>query len=54
MGFIREPEGVDFFVINRPLTKKDRKEIVAFIENEKKKRRTPTKRTARKKVKVLA
>jgi hypothetical protein len=54
MGFIREPEGVDFVVISKPLTKKDREEIVAFIEKDKKRKRTAKKRTARKKVKVMA
>lgn len=37
MGFIREPEGVDFFVKSRPLTERERKEISEYIANYKKK-----------------
>jgi hypothetical protein len=37
MGFVREPDGVDFYVINRPLTEKERKETNEWIEKDKKK-----------------
>jgi hypothetical protein len=32
MGFIREPEGVDFTVVNKPLTTKERKMISDYIK----------------------
>lgn len=44
MGFIKEPEGVDFVIEGRPLTKEQREAISAFILAEKK-------RLARKKLK---
>jgi hypothetical protein len=31
MGYIREPEGVDFFVDPKPLTEKEKKEISEII-----------------------
>ena len=31
MGYIKEPEGVDFFVDSKPLTDKERKEISDII-----------------------
>ena len=31
MGYIKEPEGVDFFVDSKPLTEKDRQEISDII-----------------------
>ena len=31
MGYIKEPEGVDFYVDSKPLTEKDRKEISEII-----------------------
>ena len=31
MGYIKEPDGVDFFVDSKPLTEKDRKEISEII-----------------------
>jgi hypothetical protein len=33
MGFIREPEGVDFIINSVPLTDKDRKEISQYIRD---------------------
>jgi len=33
MGYIKEPDGVDFFVDSKPLTDKDRKEISEIIAN---------------------
>lgn len=35
MGFIKEPEGVDFIIQSPPLTDKERKEISEFIRNRK-------------------
>lgn len=32
MGYIKEPEGVDFIIQSKPLTNKERKEISKFIE----------------------
>ena len=31
MGFIREPEGVDFVIQSKPLTEKQERELSAFI-----------------------
>ena len=36
MGYIKGPEGVDFFVKSEPLTDEARQEISAFIRNYKK------------------
>lgn len=33
MGYIYEPEGIDFFVDPKPLSKKDREEISDIIAN---------------------
>jgi hypothetical protein len=35
MGFIREPEGVDFVIQSKPLTKKQEKELSEFIAKRK-------------------
>ncbi len=32
MGYIKEPEGVDFIIQSKPLTDKERKEISKFIQ----------------------
>jgi hypothetical protein len=37
MGLIKEPKDVDFFVVNKKLTEKERKELSEFIENYKRK-----------------
>ena len=54
MGLVREPEGVDFVVNSRPLTKKEQEALSNFIKQDKEKRlllkkqatkrRTPNKR----------
>ncbi len=31
MGYIKEPDGVDFIIQSKPLTDKERKEISKFI-----------------------
>ena len=35
MGFIKEPEGVDFVVQSKPLTEKQEKELSEFIAKRK-------------------
>lgn len=35
MGFIKEPEGVDFVIQSKPLTAKKEKELSAFIAKRK-------------------
>ncbi|MCX6183186.1 MAG: hypothetical protein NT150_14830 [Bacteroidetes bacterium] len=35
MGLIREPKGVDFYVINKPWTAEEKKELSEFIEKSK-------------------
>ena len=35
MGFIREPEGVDFVIQSKPLTDKQEKELSEFIAKRK-------------------
>ena len=47
MGLIREPEGVDFVIKSRPLTKKEEELLSKFIKEQKAKRR---KKLATKKV----
>ncbi len=32
MGYIKEPEGVDFIIQSKPLTDKERKEINKFVQ----------------------
>lgn len=32
MGYIKEPEGIDFIIQSKPLTDKERKEISEFIQ----------------------
>jgi hypothetical protein len=52
MGLIREPEGVDFVIKSRPLTKKEEELLSKFIREQKAKRlkrltakKSPSKRT---------
>lgn len=35
MGYIKEPEGVDFVINGKPLTEEQKKEISAFIKADK-------------------
>lgn len=35
MGFIREPEGIDFVIKSKPLTEKQEKELSEFISKRK-------------------
>jgi len=47
MGYIKEPEGVDFIIQSKPLSDKERKEISKFIQDYK------AKNIARKPIKKL-
>ena len=49
MGYIKEPEGVDFIIKSEPLTDKDRKEISQFIAEYKAKRESKQIHGAKKK-----
>lgn len=44
MGFIREPEGIDFVIKSNPLTKKQEKELSAFIAKRKQEIKTKSKK----------
>ena len=35
MGIVKEPKGIDFYVINRPLSTEERQEMSAFIKKDK-------------------
>ena len=35
MGYIKEPDGVDFIINSKPLTEKEKQEISAFIKADK-------------------
>jgi len=35
MGYIKEPDGIDFVIKSKPLTDKQKKEISAFIKADK-------------------
>ena len=39
MGYIKEPEGVDFIIESKPLTDEDKKQISQFIREYKRTRR---------------
>jgi hypothetical protein len=45
MGFIREPEGVDFVIQGKPLTEKQKKELSAFIKADKEKNQREKRKT---------
>lgn len=56
MGLIREPKNIDFYVLDKPWTDKERKEFSSFIKLRKeqlKKRSTRATKTTRQK-KVIA
>lgn len=46
MGYIREPEGVDFIIESDPLTDEDRKQISQFIREYKRGDQTKNKRVS--------
>lgn len=39
MGYIKEPEGVDFIIKSKPLTDKEKEQISKFIQEYKRKHR---------------
>jgi len=39
MGYIKEPDGVDFIIHGKPLTEKQKQEISEFIKADKEKRK---------------
>ena len=39
MGYIKEPDGVDFIIQSKPLTDKERQAISAYIKADKEKRK---------------
>ncbi len=47
MGFIREPEGVDFVIQSKPLTKKQEKELSAYIAKRKLEIKNQTKKRSK-------
>ena len=47
MGLVREPEGVDFVVNSRPLTKKEQEALSNFIKEDKAKRLLLKKQTTK-------
>ncbi len=49
MGYIKEPEGVDFLIQSPPLTKKERKDISEFIKKSKSKRKRVSRKGQNKK-----
>ena len=46
MGYIKEPEGVDFIIKSEPLTEKDREQISRFIQEYKQRNRTDKEKTS--------
>ena len=46
MGLIREPKNVDFYVLDKPWTDKERKEFSAFIKLRKEQRKKRSSRKA--------
>lgn len=55
MGFIKEPEGVDFVIQSRPLTEKEKKELSEYIKAEKEKNKLKSKPNSRtKKIKEVS
>lgn len=47
MGFIKEPEGIDFIIQSRPLTEKEKKELSEYIKAEKEKEKNKLKAKSR-------
>lgn len=48
MGFIKEPEGIDFIIQSKPLTKDEEQELSAFIRSLKEKQTKNVKTKLRK------
>ncbi len=55
MGLIKEPKNVDFYVLDKPWTDKEKKEFSAFIKlrKEQRKKRAIRKATSTREKKVL-
>lgn len=45
MGLIREPKNVDFYVLDKPWTEEEQKELSAFIKSRKEQRKKRISRT---------
>ena len=56
MGFIREPEGIDFVICGKPLTEEEKKALSEFIQADKAKHKAQTthKTVTRRREKVFA
>ena len=54
MGYIKEPEGVDFIIKSEPLTDEDRKQISQFIREYKRRGQTKSKGSSTDKKKSVA
>ena len=54
MGLIREPKNVDFYVLDKPWTDKERKEFSAFIKLRKEQRKKRTAKTTTGQTRVTA
>ena len=54
MGYIKEPEGVDFIIKSEPLTDKDKEQISQFIREYKRKNQVKEKKPSDKKEKNTA
>ncbi|MHC8947892.1 hypothetical protein [Sphingobacterium hungaricum] len=50
MGYIKEPEGIDFEINGKPLTEKQKNEISEFIKADQKRKESLNKAKLRKKV----
>ncbi len=46
MGYIKEPEGIDFIIQSKPLTDKDREQISKFIQEYKRKNHSKKNKTS--------
>jgi hypothetical protein len=47
MGYIKEPDGVDFIIKSIPLSEKEEKEFVEFIEERKRLNKLKSSKTAK-------
>ena len=47
MGYIKDPEGIDFVIQSKPLTKKEESELSEYISQRKLEIRTSTKKVVR-------
>ncbi len=49
MGYIKEPEGIDFIIKSEPLTDKDKEQISQFIREYKRENRVKEKKSSKNK-----